>query len=48
MVKLLARDTEKHGLPTLILYADAFDERVQSWDATAERLGEFFSVRGLL
>jgi len=48
MVKLLARDTEKHGLPTLILYADAFDERVQSWDATAERLGEFFRVRGLI
>lgn len=48
MVKLLARDTEKHGYPTHIMYADAFDDRVESWDATSSRLEEFFKVRGLL
>jgi hypothetical protein len=48
MVKLLARDTEKAGFPTHIMYADAFDERVQSWEATRERFEEFVAVRGLL
>jgi benzoyl-CoA reductase/2-hydroxyglutaryl-CoA dehydratase subunit BcrC/BadD/HgdB len=48
MVKLLARDTEKAGFPTYIMYADAFDERVQSWDATEERFMEFLKVRRLL
>lgn len=48
MVKLLARDTEKQGYPTHIMYADAFDDRVESWDATSSRLEEFFKVRGLL
>jgi len=48
MVKIFARDTEKHGLPTLIMYADAFDDRVQSWESTAERLDEFFRVRKLI
>lgn len=47
MVKLLARDTEKMGFPTHIMYADAFDDRVESWEATSDRLDEFFSVRGL-
>jgi hypothetical protein len=27
---------------------DAFDERVESWEATVERLNEFFTIRGLL
>src|SRR6056297_551392 len=48
MIKPFARDMEKEGLPTYIMYGDAFDERVESWDATAERLEEFFRVRGLL
>jgi len=48
MVKLFARDTEKHGFPTLIMYADGFDDRVQSWESTAERLDEFFRVRKLI
>ena len=48
MVKLLARDTEAHGYPTHIMYSDAFDDRVQSWDATASRLEEFLNVRRLL
>ncbi len=48
MVKLFARDTEQHGYPTHIMYSDAFDDRVQSWEATAARLEEFFKVRGLL
>ncbi len=48
MVKLLARDTEKAGFPTHIMYADAFDERVQSWDATRARFEEFLKVRRLI
>lgn len=47
-VKLIARDLEKHGYPVHIMYDDAFDDRVESWDATSERLQEFFQVRGLL
>ena len=48
MVKLLARDTEKAGFPTYIMYADAFDERVQSWETTEERFMEFLKVRRLV
>jgi benzoyl-CoA reductase/2-hydroxyglutaryl-CoA dehydratase subunit BcrC/BadD/HgdB len=48
MVKMFARDTEKAGFPTYIMYADAFDDRVESWEATKERFEEFLTVRGLL
>ena len=48
MVKPFARDMENEGYPTYIMYGDAFDERVESWDITSERLEEFFKVRGLL
>lgn len=48
MVKPYARDMEKHGYPTHIMYDDAFDDRVESWEATKERLDEFFQIRGLL
>ena len=48
MVKPFAMELEKQGYPTLIMNADAFDERVESWEATRERLDEFFNVRGLL
>jgi hypothetical protein len=48
MVKLLARDTEKAGFPTHIMNTDAFDDRVQSWEATRERFEEFMTVRRLL
>ncbi|MDA8141011.1 MAG: 2-hydroxyacyl-CoA dehydratase family protein [Desulfobacteraceae bacterium] len=47
-VKLIARDLEKHGYPTHLVYADAFDGRVESWEATAMRMEEFFKIRGLL
>ncbi len=47
-VKCIARDLEKHGYPVHIMNDDAFDDRVESWDATKERLEEFFKVRGLL
>ena len=47
-VKLIARDLEKHGYPVHIMNDDAFDDRVESWDATRERLEEFFTIRGLL
>ncbi|MEA3222902.1 MAG: 2-hydroxyacyl-CoA dehydratase family protein [Thermodesulfobacteriota bacterium] len=45
MVKLLARDTERLGMPTLILYGDAFDNRVESVDALINRIDEFLTVR---
>ena len=48
MVKPFARDMEKHGFPTHIMYDDAFDDRVESWEASRERLDEFFQIRGLL
>jgi len=48
MIKPFARDIEKQGYPVHIMYDDAFDERVESWEATRERLDEFFHVRGLL
>ena len=47
-VKLMARDLERHGYPVHIMNDDAFDDRVESWEATKERLEEFFTVRGLL
>ena len=47
-VKLIARDLEKHGYPVHIMNDDAFDDRVESWDATRERLEEFFTLRGLI
>jgi len=47
MVKLMAGDTEKAGFPTLIMYGDAFDDRVESWEASQNRLEEFLRVRGL-
>ena len=48
MLKPFVRDVEKAGFPTHVMYADAFDDRVQSWEATAERLDEFFTVRRLI
>ncbi len=48
MLKPFARDLEKHGYPVHIMNDDGFDDRVESWDATRERLDEFFNVRGLL
>ena len=48
MVKLFARDTEKAGYPTHIMYGDAFDDRVESWESTRERFEEFLNVRRLL
>ncbi len=48
MVKPFARETEKAGFPTHIMYSDAFDDRVQSWEATRARFEEFLRVRRLL
>ncbi|MBU2552476.1 MAG: 2-hydroxyacyl-CoA dehydratase family protein [Proteobacteria bacterium] len=48
MVRPFARDTEKHGFPTHIMNADAFDDRVESWESASDRLEEFFNVRRLL
>lgn len=48
MVKPFSRDLEKQGYPVHIMNDDAFDDRVESWESTRERLDEFFQVRGLL
>lgn len=48
MLKPMARDTEKAGIPTHIMYADAFDGRIESWEASQARLLEFFEIRNLL
>ncbi len=46
-VKLLMRDIERAGVPSLTLYADAFDDRVNSWEAIIDKLSEFINVRRL-
>ena len=48
MVKPMARDTEKAGYPIQIMYGDAFDGRIESWQATSARLTEFLTVRQLI
>lgn len=45
MVKSYARDLERAGIPTLILYSDSFDDRVQSWDAVIDKIDEFLHLR---
>lgn len=47
MVKLIARDLEKLDLPTLILYADSFDNRVEPVDTFLGKIDEFLRVRGI-
>ena len=47
-MKPFAKEVEKAGLPVHIMYGDAFDDRVESWESTVNRLNEFFSIRGLL
>ncbi|MBU2511050.1 2-hydroxyacyl-CoA dehydratase family protein [bacterium] len=48
MVKPFAREVEKAGFPVHIMNGDAFDDRVESWESTVNRLEEFLSIRGLL
>lgn len=45
--KLLQRDAERMGLPTMLLFADAFDDRVASWESCVEKISEFMQVRGI-
>jgi len=47
MVKSYARDLERQGIPTLVMYADAFDDRVQSWEAVTDKMSEFIQLRGI-
>ena len=47
-MKLFAREVEKQGYPIHIMNDDGWDDRVESWEMTRERLEEFLSVRGLL
>lgn len=47
MVKSYARDLERKGIPTLIMYSDAFDDRVQSWEAVTDKISEFIHLRGI-
>ena len=48
MVKPFIRDLEKHGIPSLYLYADGFDDRGQSWETVADKIGEFLTIRKIL
>ncbi len=48
MNKLLARDLENQGIPTIIIFADAFDDRVASWEAVTEKMSEFVQLRRIL
>lgn len=45
--KLIQRDAERMGLPTMLLFADAFDDRVASWESCVEKISEFMQVRGI-
>jgi len=46
-VKLLSRDLEAQGIPSLLLFVDAFDDRVASWESITGRMEEFIHVRGI-
>jgi hypothetical protein len=48
MNKLLARDLERQGIPTIILYADAFDDRVASWESIKDKMSEFMQLRRII
>jgi hypothetical protein len=45
--KLIQRDCEREGLPTMLLFADAFDDRVASWEHCVDKISEFMHVRGI-
>jgi len=45
MNKLLVRDLEREGVPAVILFADAFDDRVASWSTVTDKLQEFMNLR---
>jgi hypothetical protein len=47
-VKLLVRDLEKKGFPSLLLFLDSFDDRVMSWEAVTDKMSEFIHVRGIV
>jgi benzoyl-CoA reductase/2-hydroxyglutaryl-CoA dehydratase subunit BcrC/BadD/HgdB len=47
MVKLIERDMEKLGYPTLTLYADSFDNRIEPVDTFLGKIDEFLRVRGI-
>ncbi|HQI01407.1 MAG TPA: 2-hydroxyacyl-CoA dehydratase family protein [Deltaproteobacteria bacterium] len=46
--KLIQRDMEREGVPTMLLFADAFDDRVVSWESCVEKLNEFMHVRRIM
>ena len=48
MVKPFAADLEAAGIPSYILFADAFDDRVTSWENCELKLMEFFKLRKLI
>jgi len=47
-VKLLTRDLEQQGVPSLLLFVDAFDDRVASWESITGRIEEFIQLRGIM
>jgi len=48
VIKPFAKEVEAHGYPIHIMSDDAWDDRVESWEMTRDRLDEFLRIRGLL
>ena len=48
MIKPFARETEAAGIPTFILFADALDARITSWEACENKITEFLKVREII
>jgi hypothetical protein len=43
--KILQREMEKLGYPTLLIFCDVFDDRSVTWESIQEQMEEFISVR---
>ena len=43
--KLIEREMENLGYPTMVSFADVFDERPNSWENVRRQYEEFMSVR---
>ncbi len=48
MVQPFAADLEAAGVPTYVLFADAFDDRITSWENCEKRLLEFLKLRKII
>ncbi|MCK7466702.1 MAG: hypothetical protein MZU91_00190 [Desulfosudis oleivorans] len=44
--KLLARLRHENGIPTMLLFADAFDDRVASWEHCVDKIERVHARKG--